>query len=519
MISRCAAGLAALFLVSVGPAAHAQDVTLISPDGGVEISGNLLGFDGQFYRVDTAYGELTLDGSGVRCEGPGCPSLSDFVAELRFSGAAAMGDMMVPALLQAFARQAGYGFERGTRMGGEFSITLYSSQPRKPVAVFGFGATTTDEGFTDLLANEADFVLSMREIRPLELQMARDAGMGDLSARNRSRVIALDAVVPIVAPGNPLQGIRPQDLASVFAGRITNWSALGGPDAPIALHLPDARTGLGQSVEDRLLRPAQLDFAETITRHAISPDIAVAVAEDPFAIGIASYAETGAAQVLTLTGDCGYALAATRTSIKTEDYPLTAPMFLYMPARRLPKIGRDFVAFLRSPDAQLEIRRAGFVDQTPEEIPIAAQGLRFANAIDAAGPETSLEELQRMVRSLAPLNRLTTSFRFETGSARLDAQSRSNVQQLARALELGVYDARRLVFVGFSDGDGAAEPNREIALRRAEAVRRAVSEAAQTADLDRVTLDIDAFGEALPMACDDSPWGRQANRRVEVWVR
>lgn len=115
--------------------------------------------------------------------------------------------------------------------------------------------------------------------------------------------------------------------------------------------------------------------------------------------------------------------------------------------------------------------------------------------------------------------RLSTSFRFEAGSVRLDAQSRSNVQQLARALEVGQYDARRLFFVGFSDGNGAAEANHEIALRRAVAVRRAVSEATVTANLGRVELAVDAFGEAMPMACDDSSWGRRANRRVEVWVR
>ena len=117
------------------------------------------------------------------------------------------------------------------------------------------------------------------------------------------------------------------------------------------------------------------------------------------------------------------------------------------------------------------------------------------------------------------MKRLTTSFRFEAGSVRLDAQSRSNVEQLATSLEAGQYDARRIMFVGFSDGVGPSAGNRAIAERRADAVRKAVVATAEIANLDRVTLEMDAFGEALPMACDDSDWGRQVNRRVEVWVR
>ena len=35
----------------------------------------------------------------------------------------------------------------------------------------------------------------------------------------------------------------------------------------------------------------------------------------------------------------------------------------------------------------------------------------------------------------------------------------------------------------------------------------------------QVTLAADAFGEALPIACDQSAIGRQLNRRVEVWLR
>ena len=56
-----AAGCAALLLFGALRGAVAQDVTLTSPDGAVEITGTLLGFDGEFYRVDTRFGELSVD--------------------------------------------------------------------------------------------------------------------------------------------------------------------------------------------------------------------------------------------------------------------------------------------------------------------------------------------------------------------------------------------------------------------------------------------------------------------------
>ncbi|MFK7745060.1 MAG: phosphate ABC transporter substrate-binding/OmpA family protein [Roseobacter sp.] len=515
----CAALCAALSLFVTGGTGYAQDVVLSSRDGQVEITGTLLGFDGEFYRLETVYGEMTVDGSGVNCAGPGCPNLQDFVADIAVSGSATMGALLVPALLEGFAQRNGFATTRDDIDETHFTYTLIDSRTDKRVAIFRFRTTNSDEGFADLLVNEADVVMSLREIRSEEQARAQEAGMGDLTHPNRSRVLALDAIVPIVSPQNPVTEISPQDLAAIYAGQVTNWSKLGGPNAPIALHAPAAQSGLGQAAEDRLFAPAGVKIAPVATRHIRGDSMARAVVRDPFAIGLASYAETGNAQSVTLKGSCGRVLNATRRSIKTEDYPLTAPMFLYTPARRLPKIGRDFMAFALGPIAQIVIRRAGFVDQAAEEVPIDQQGNRFANAILGAGEEVELTELQRMTRVLSPMKRLTISFRFEAGSTRLDAQSRSNVVQVARDLERGLYDARRLLFVGFSDGQGPAERNRQIAFERAEAVRDAVVNAAETADLLQVDVQVDAFGEALPLACDNSAWGRQANRRVEVWVR
>lgn len=513
-----AAIFAALSLLFTTIAA-AQDITLTSHDGNVEVTGTLLGFDGEFYRVDTKFGELTVDGSGVTCDGPACPSLIDFVAELTFSGASSMAEVLLPALIEGFALRNRLRTERHSEADGLFTYSLFQGDRAAPLARFHFRVTTTDEGFADLLANEADVVMATREIRSAERDLAREAGMGDMTDANRSRVLALDALVPMVSPSNPVTRLSALTLARVFSGEISNWSELGGPDAPIALHLPNSGSGLSQAVQDRLMNPIGSTVSEASQRHGRTSQLARAVTTDPFAIGIGSFAETGTALPVILTGSCGFSLSATRRTIKTEDYPLNSPMFLYMPARRLPKIAREFLAYTRSSAAQIVIRRAGFVDQAPELISMGAQGDRLANAISAAGDEVSLTELQRLIETLEPLNRLTLSFRFETGSSRPDAQSRANIQQLALAMETGLYDAHSVYFVGFSDGEGPAEGNARIATKRAEAVRDAVLSAAETLDAERIAIEIHAFGEALPMACDDTEWGRKVNRRVEVWVK
>lgn len=519
MINLRAAFLAALFILGQATAALSQDVSLRSRDGSIELTGNLLGYDGEFYRIETRFGVMTVDGSGVLCDGVGCPSLTDYVAEVTISGSSTIGTVLMPALLEAFAARSGMTTRREPLSETSFVYHLTDRQSEKTVGRFTFDISSTAMAFVDLVADETDIAMALREIRPQERRMAQEAGLGDLAGPNRSRVLALDALVPVVSARNPISSISLKALSQVLTGEIDNWADLGGPDAPVVIHMRNAESGLTQRVEDKLLSPVSRRLGAIVERHDSNAELSQAVSRDLFGIGFASQSKIADAKALTLTGSCGFELRAARRTIKTEDYPLTAPMFLYLPPRRLPALAREFLAFTRSAPAQIVIRRAGFVDQAPEEVAIDLQGDRFANAIAVAEGETGLVALQTMVAELSAMKRLTTSFRFEPGSARLDAQSRSNVQQLARALEAGLYDQRTLLFAGFSDGLGPASANLNIARQRAEAVSAAVLSAAETADPERIDLQTNAFGEAMPLACDDNAWGRDVNRRVEVWVR
>ena len=78
-----------------------------------------------------------------------------------------------------------------------------------------------------------------------------------------------------------------------------------------------------------------------------------------------------------------------------------------------------------------------------------------------------------------------------------------------------MFQGRQLTLIGFSDGKGDVVKNLDIATARARNVLASLSALTQDVELPK----IDAFGEAMPMACDDTAAGQRLNRRVEIWVR
>ncbi len=505
----------AISLCFAATIAAAQDVNLTSRDGSISIDGTLLSYDGEFYRVDTIYGALTLDGEGVVCAGPGCPNLDAYIAEIGISGSRLMADILVPALIQAFADRNEFTVLREVT-DDTFSTFVLSDDDRVRVR-FGLRASTTREGFADLIAEEAEIALVVREPEKIEIEMANTSGAGGFLQGRRARVIALDGLVVTIAPDQELQGLSLQQIADIFSGEITNWAQLGGSNSELNVHLPSQASGLTEAFQRRVL--GGREFASNVTYHSDLESLVDAVALDTASIGLTILSEQGNTRPVPISGACGFEQEINFSTLRTEDYPLTLPMMLYTPARRLPLMGREFIEYATSPAANVVIRRAGFVDQTISESGFIREGNRLAHAVTMAGEEISLEELQRLVGTLQHRNRLSTTFRFEGGATQLDVQSRENIARLAEALEVGKYDNRDLLFVGFSDSDGAASGNLRLSQRRAEAVLSELRDSAEAADFRRVKIGTDAFGEALPMACDETDWGRAINRRVEVWVK
>ena len=496
--------------------ASAQDVELRSLDGSIALEGDLLSYDGAFYRLETIYGPMTVSAEGVSCAGPGCPDLATFVAEARIAGAATVAEGLMPALLSAFAES------RGLLAVAETDGPVTTILLRRPdgllVARFTLTPGTTEDGFLALLNDEADIALALREPDRAEIEAAALAAPDDPALEDRVRVLALDALVPVVSPANPVDALSLTETARLFSGEIDSWQDLGGPDAPVALHLLAPGLGLSQSFATHLSLLSDATLSEGILRHDTATALAAAVAADPYAVGITARSGSGGARILPLSGSCGFTQAATVDAVKAEDYPLTAPVLLYLAPRRLPLLVRQFLAFTETEAAERRIREAGYVDQALTRTPLALQGERLSNAIRAAEGEAGLAVLQGVLALLDGAERLSTTLRFEPSGSDLDVPSRTAIARLAAALERGAFDGRRLIFVGFSDGEGPAGLNARLSLRRAGAARDALLAATDAAAPERVEIVVEGFGAAMPVSCDDTDWGRAVNRRVEVWL-
>lgn len=100
---------------------------------------------------------------------------------------------------------------------------------------------------------------------------------------------------------------------------------------------------------------------------------------------------------------------------------------------------------------------------------------------------------------------------FDTGSDRIRPESTPTLTEIGETLRR--HASLRLRIEGHTDSVGSAEANRTLSERRAEAVRRYLIE---QYGIDASRLEAAGRGDARPIDSNETPEGRQNNRRVEL---
>ena len=101
---------------------------------------------------------------------------------------------------------------------------------------------------------------------------------------------------------------------------------------------------------------------------------------------------------------------------------------------------------------------------------------------------------------------------FDVDKSTLQPAAVTNIEKLAMILDK--YSDTSILIEGHTDATGSEEYNMELSRRRTESV--AAKLAASNVDPMRFTLF--GYGEIQPVATNDTPEGRQANRRVEIAI-
>jgi len=505
-----------IFAASAG---FAQEVTLKSTDGTINITGDFVEYADETFIVRTALGELRVAASSVVCEGDACPTFEGLSADVAIVGSDAIGLGMMPLLMTGYAAAIGADAELTNAAGGQTLATMIDDGGfGDEIGAYLVSATDDNNAFASLLDRSASIAMSSRRITRDEARALRADGASSMVSPDQEHIIAVDSMVIVTHADNPVDELTKEQLQQIFSGEVRNWSAFGGPDKPINVIMHEGGSASYEYFMTYLFgedRPAFLP-------QGIAPDdqtVSNVLFHDKNAIGFLGYAFQRGAKPVTLINECGIAEKPDAFSAKTEEYYLARRMYLYNRDDNLDDQGQAFLDFVRSTDSDALIGKSGFIDlgivrkvqdeNDPRRASLAEAVARYDIGFEG-------EAMRDMLGQMDEFDRLSTTFRFATGSSKIDERGRLDMTRLIDYLE-NAKPGTTAKFVGFTDDVGAFDANQVLAEERAAAVLDQFRASAGDR-LNGVELTAEGFGEIAPSACNVSDRGRSINRRVEVWI-
>ena len=485
-------------------------------DGTFVINGPLTSFENGQYTVSTSLGDLTVAASLAECEGEDCPALAPENQNVRVAVVDEFDPKIVAGMLDSYFGTMDMRTVDGDGENGAMrkTVTDAEGQILGEADVYTLDAKAA---FVALRNDEVDLVFADRRASNNEVEAFLDAGKSNLLDDGSETIVGADAIVVAVAPGNPVRSLTVSALEGIFSGLITNWSEVGGPDAPIRALAPNDASAIASTFRALVLDPAFSEFDAGVERGMTASEIQSAVAADATAIGLTTMSRAAEVKAVSLVGSCGIETFANRFNLLSENYPLSQRLYAYQNDgdHLLAKAISDFAV---SNAGQKLMGTSKYVGLAPDVVDLSSLGRQFVFGLTDPESAGELQNLRDFGREVISAERLSTTFRFATGSSQLDNKARADAQRLVSLLDKPEYQGAEILLVGFTDGIGSSDVNKVLSQRRAEQVLSEITQAGSE-NVDLSNFATYGFGESFPVACNDEDAGRDLNRRVEVWLR
>ena len=213
-----------------------------------------------------------------------------------------------------------------------------------PDVTVNYSGTGSGSGITNVLAGTVDIGLSSRALT--------DEEKAEGAVEN---IVALDGVAIVVHPENTVTDLTIEQIAQIYTGEITNWSELGGADAPIAVIGRDAASGTRGAFEEIVGVEDQCVYTN---EYESTGEVIGSVAGNPNAIGYASLSAVDESVVAVEVNG----VAPSEATVADGTYEIQRPFVMVTKeGAELSPAAQAFLDWAMSADAADEIEAAGCV--------------------------------------------------------------------------------------------------------------------------------------------------------------
>lgn len=219
-----------------------------------------------------------------------------------------------------------------------------------PNITFDLEAKATGYGLAALRASQCDLAAASRPLIAEETELNKTSGveMGE-------HFLGAYSVAVVVNANNPVKDLSTNQVHGIFTGVISNWSAVGGPDAPIQLYIRDPISGTHLGFKELAMNNDHYAPHPTpLTNYAA---IVQAVAADPNGIGYSGIAQAASSgtKVVSVGG-----VAPSNEAVHNGTYPYARALRFFVNKSRTSDPTREFIQFVLSPRGQEIVARLGF---------------------------------------------------------------------------------------------------------------------------------------------------------------
>ena len=161
-----------------------------------------------------------------------------------------------------------------------------------------------------------------------------------------AHTIARDGIAVVVHPDVPVDGLSLDEARQIFAGEITNWSEVGGPDENIIVVSREEGSGTRGAFEDMVMGDEAL-IVDTALLQPSNGAVKTTVSTTPLSVGYISFGYLDdSVKPLAIDG-----VEPTVANAQSDEYPVVRP--LNMVTKGEPTgLAKAFLDFIMSGEGQ-----------------------------------------------------------------------------------------------------------------------------------------------------------------------